>query len=79
MSIIEVESLTKTFRSRERSAGLLGSLHSFVTPRYREREAVKHISFAIESGEVVAFIGPNGRRQIDHDQGANRRPIPFLR
>jgi ABC-2 type transport system ATP-binding protein len=60
MSIIEVESLAKTFRTRERSAGLLGSLHSFVAPQYREREAVKRISFALEAGEVLAFIGPNG-------------------
>jgi ABC-2 type transport system ATP-binding protein len=60
MAIIEVESLAKTFRTRERSAGLLGSFHSFVAPRYREREAVKHISFALEPGEVLAFIGPNG-------------------
>ena len=60
MSIIEVERLAKTFRTRERSAGLLGSLHSFVAPRYREREAVKRISFALEPGEVLAFIGPNG-------------------
>jgi ABC-2 type transport system ATP-binding protein len=60
MAIIEVESLAKTFRTRERSAGLLSSFHSFVAPRYREREAVKHISFALEPGEVLAFIGPNG-------------------
>lgn len=60
MSIIEVESLSKTFRSRERPAGLLASLHSFVAPHYREREAVKYISFALERGEVLAFIGPNG-------------------
>jgi ABC-2 type transport system ATP-binding protein len=59
MSIIEVESLAKTFRTRERSAGLLSSLHSFVAPQYRGREAVKHISFALEAGEVLAFIGPN--------------------
>ncbi len=60
MSIIEVDGLAKTFRSRERSAGLSGSLRSFIAPRYREREAVKHISFALEPGEVLAFIGPNG-------------------
>ncbi len=60
MSIIEVNGLAKTFRSRERSAGLAGSLRSFIAPRYREREAVKHISFALEPGEVLAFIGPNG-------------------
>lgn len=60
MAIVEVENLAKTFRSRERPAGLLGSLHSFVAPRYREREAVRSISFSLEPGEVLAFIGPNG-------------------
>ncbi len=60
MAIIEVESLTKTFRTRERAAGLTGSLHSFIAPRYRQREAVKPISFSLESGELLAFIGPNG-------------------
>jgi ABC-2 type transport system ATP-binding protein len=60
MTIIEVKGLTKTFRTRERAAGLAGSLRSFVAPRYREREAVKPICFALEKGEVLAFIGPNG-------------------
>jgi ABC-2 type transport system ATP-binding protein len=35
-------------------------LRSFVAPHYREREAVKQISFTLERGEVLAFIGPNG-------------------
>jgi ABC-2 type transport system ATP-binding protein len=60
MTIIEVKGLTKTFRTRERAAGLAGSLRSFVAPQYREREAVKPIYFALEKGEVLAFIGPNG-------------------
>src|SRR5690242_9572087 len=60
MAIIEVESLTKTFRTRERAAGLASSLRSFVAPQYREREAVKHIGFTLDAGEVLAFIGPNG-------------------
>lgn len=60
MTIIEVQGLTKTFRTRERAAGLAGSLRSFVSPQYREREAVKPICFALEKGEVLAFIGPNG-------------------
>ncbi len=60
MAIVEVEALRKTFRSRQRGAGLANSLRSFVAPRYREREAVKGISFALEAGEVLAFIGPNG-------------------
>src|SRR5579859_6317537 len=60
MSIIEVDGLAKVFRSRERAAGLAGSLRSFVAPRYREREAVRDIHFSLEPGEVLAFIGPNG-------------------
>ena len=60
MPLIEVDNLAKTFKTRERAAGLAGSLRSFVAPRYREREAVKRISFTLEPGEVLAFIGPNG-------------------
>lgn len=60
MSIIEVETLAKTFKTRERAAGLTGSLRSFVAPHYRLREAVKPISFSLEPGELLAFIGPNG-------------------
>lgn len=60
MPIIQVEGLTKTFRTRERAAGLKGSLSSFIAPKYREREAVKPTSFSLDAGEVLAFIGPNG-------------------
>lgn len=60
MSIIEVDGLAKTFKVRERGAGLANSLHSFVAPQYRTREAVKPVSFSLEPGEVLAFIGPNG-------------------
>ncbi len=60
MSIIEVHQLSKTFKTRERAAGFAGSLRSFVAPQYRQREAVKSISFSLERGEVLAFIGPNG-------------------
>ncbi|HZO74926.1 MAG TPA: ATP-binding cassette domain-containing protein [Ktedonobacteraceae bacterium] len=59
-TIIEVNNLAKTFRTRTRAAGLTHSLRSFVAPVYREREAVKSVSFSLEEGEVLAFIGPNG-------------------
>ncbi len=59
-TIIEVNDLAKTFRTRTRAAGLTNSLRSFVAPIYREREAVKSVSFSLEAGEVLAFIGPNG-------------------
>src|SRR5437899_2281354 len=56
MPIVEVEQLAKTFRSRERASGLAQSLQSFVAPRYRTREAVKHISFALDAGELEAIF-----------------------
>jgi ABC-2 type transport system ATP-binding protein len=60
MPIIEVEGLHKTFRTRDRAAGFVGSLSAFIKPQYRERQAVKSTSFTLEAGEVLAFIGPNG-------------------
>ena len=60
MAVIEVNDLTKTFKTRERSAGFMSSVSSFLAPRYRLREAVRPINFSLEAGETLAFIGPNG-------------------
>ena len=60
MPIIEVQGLTKTFTTREKPAGLQGSLRALFRPVTREIQAVRGISFAVEAGERVAFIGPNG-------------------
>ncbi|MBN1484892.1 MAG: ATP-binding cassette domain-containing protein [Chloroflexia bacterium] len=60
MSIIEVQALCKTFRTREKPAGLRGSLRALFRPTYRQVQAVQGISFAVEEGQRVAFIGPNG-------------------
>ncbi len=59
-AVIDVRGLTKTFVSREKQAGLRGSLRALFRPAERCTEAVKGISFAVEKGERVAFIGPNG-------------------
>jgi ABC-2 type transport system ATP-binding protein len=60
MSIIQVHQLTKTFVTREKQAGLRGSIQSLFRPTRRETHAVKGISFTVDEGERVAFIGPNG-------------------
>jgi len=49
-----------TFRAPVRAAGLASALRSFVRREYRNVEAVRALSFAVEPGEVVGFIGPNG-------------------
>jgi ABC-2 type transport system ATP-binding protein len=58
--MIEVKDLTKHYRVHERQPGLIGSLRSFVRRRYREVRAVDAISFEIDSGEIVGFLGANG-------------------
>jgi len=60
LNVIEVQGLTKTFVTREKQAGLRGSVRALFRPVRRETQAVKGISFAVEKGERLAFIGPNG-------------------
>jgi ABC-2 type transport system ATP-binding protein len=57
---IRVCNLSKTYRVPEREAGLVASFKSLARRQYRDVEAVRDISFAIEPGEMVGFIGPNG-------------------
>jgi ABC-2 type transport system ATP-binding protein len=60
VTTIEVNGLAMTYRVPLRQAGLKAALASLVRRTFREVEAVKGISFALEPGELVGFIGPNG-------------------
>jgi ABC-2 type transport system ATP-binding protein len=60
LTVIDVRQLTKSFVTREKQAGLQGSLRALFRPVRREIEAVKGITFTVDRGERVAFIGPNG-------------------
>jgi ABC-2 type transport system ATP-binding protein len=57
---IQVSELKKTYRVHEREAGAKASLRSLFVRHYKEVEAVKGVSFALEAGEIVGFLGPNG-------------------
>ncbi|MHC4932291.1 MAG: ABC transporter ATP-binding protein, partial [Planctomycetota bacterium] len=59
-SSIEVESLRKVFKVRERAPGLAGAVRHLFRPGARDVVAVDNLSFSIEEGERVAFVGPNG-------------------
>jgi len=60
MPAILVSHLQKTFQSKRKAAGLGGSLRSLFRPQYTRVEAVRDLSFEMDSGELLGFIGPNG-------------------
>ena len=60
MPTIVAEKLSKAFQVKIRDPGLRGAVSALLRPRYRTVRAVRDVSFAIESGEIVAFLGPNG-------------------
>jgi ABC-2 type transport system ATP-binding protein len=60
MAIITAEHLTKVYPVAIKAPGLRGTLSHFFKRQYRLIEAVKDVSFEIQSGEVVGFLGPNG-------------------
>lgn len=60
MAVIEVNGLTKVFRTYRKEPGLVGAIKGLVHRKYELVHAVTQISFKIEAGELVGFLGPNG-------------------
>ncbi len=58
--LIRVEGLCKDYRLVDRREGVTGGLKDLVRPRRRLLRAVDDVSFAIEPGEMVGYIGANG-------------------
>jgi viologen exporter family transport system ATP-binding protein len=58
--IVDVQGLSKEFRTFRRREGVMGAIQNLFV---RERvivKAVDHVSFSIEPGEMVGYIGANG-------------------
>lgn len=59
-TIISVQNLSKHFKVYQKPPGLMGSLQSLWHREYKVVKAVNKISFEIQRGEIVGFIGQNG-------------------
>lgn len=58
--IIEVHNLSKEFRTFRRREGVLGALQNLFVREYITVHAVEKVTFSIEPGEMVGYIGANG-------------------
>lgn len=59
-NIIEVNGVSKEFKVYERQKGFYKSIQSLFQNKYTVRRAVNDISFNIQKGEIVGYIGANG-------------------
>src|SRR5215472_6002924 len=60
MPVIEVQGLTKAFRTYKKQPGFAGAVKGLFRRTYEQTLAVKDVSFTVEPGELVGFLGPNG-------------------
>jgi ABC-2 type transport system ATP-binding protein len=59
-SMIEVENLTRVFRTYKKKPGFWGGVKGLFHREFEETKAADNISFNIKEGEFVGFLGPNG-------------------
>jgi len=58
--MIEVENLTRVFRTYKKQPGFWGGVKGLVKREFEETRAADSVSFSIKEGELVGFLGPNG-------------------
>lgn len=60
MTVIKVDNLAKVFHVQRKEPGLGGAVKALFVPKYEEKVAVDGISFSVDAGEMVGYIGVNG-------------------
>ena len=57
---LETKELTKDYRSPVKDPGLWGGVKALFDRKFKDTRAVDTVSFKIEEGELVGFLGANG-------------------
>lgn len=57
---LDVKGLTKDYRSPVKEPGLWGGVKALFDRKYKDTRAVDGVTFKIEEGELVGFLGANG-------------------
>lgn len=60
MPVIVARELTKVFRVPQKEPGVVGSVKALFKPHHKSVTAVDGVSFTIDEGEMVGYIGVNG-------------------
>ena len=60
MTTITAQNLTKVYHIADKDPGVAGAVRHLFRPRSKAKTAVKDVSFTIEPGEIVGYIGVNG-------------------
>lgn len=60
MPVIQVQGLTKGYRTYKKEPGFWGAVKGLLHREYDTTLAARNVTFSVEEGELVGFLGPNG-------------------
>lgn len=60
MKSIDVKDLNKNYLAKVKKPGMAGSLRALLKPEYKNIEALQGVSFSLDRGQALGFIGANG-------------------
>lgn len=58
--VIQVKNLCKIYRINQKDPGVTGAIKALFYQRVQEVKALDHLSFSVQRGEVIGYIGVNG-------------------